>query len=101
MDPSHFQSPQAGRERTALLPPLEGKFTHQTRKGQVQMHQGARTWHSLVFYILSKERHRDRVYAEGVLVPYPPQLARISIGSWRGPLVVTMMILRPVSYSCW
>ena len=33
-----FQYPQAGRERTLLLPPPEGKYTHQTLKGQVQMH---------------------------------------------------------------
>jgi hypothetical protein len=37
---SQFQYPQAGRERTVLLAPLEGKYTHQTRKGQVQMHLG-------------------------------------------------------------
>jgi hypothetical protein len=29
-----------GRERTVLLPSLEGKYTHQTRKGQLQMHRG-------------------------------------------------------------
>jgi glycine/D-amino acid oxidase-like deaminating enzyme len=32
-----FQYPQAGRERTLLLPPPEGKYTSQTRKGQVPM----------------------------------------------------------------
>ena len=35
-----FQYPEAGRERTLLLLPPEGKYTSQTRKGQVQMHWG-------------------------------------------------------------
>ncbi len=37
-----FQSPQAGGERTSLLPPPEGKYTYQTRKGQVQLKGEAR-----------------------------------------------------------
>ena len=37
---SQFQYPQAGQERASFRPPLERKYTHQTRKGQVEMHQG-------------------------------------------------------------
>lgn len=35
---SQFQYPQAGQERAWFSPPLERKYTHQTRKGQVEMH---------------------------------------------------------------
>jgi ATP-binding cassette subfamily B multidrug efflux pump len=39
---AYFQYPQAGRERTLLLPPLKGKYTHQTPASQVQMQYGER-----------------------------------------------------------
>jgi hypothetical protein len=36
----HFQYPQADRERTLLLPPPEGEYTHQIPKGQGEVQQG-------------------------------------------------------------
>jgi ATP-binding cassette, subfamily B, multidrug efflux pump len=39
---AYFQYPQAGRERTLLLPPPKGKYTHQTPASQVQMQYGER-----------------------------------------------------------
>src|SRR6266704_6384701 len=53
----------------------------------------------LVYYHLEQRASPcEPVYAEGLLVPYPPQLARMSIGSCRLPLALPCLRTMSVLY---
>src|SRR5438270_4135534 len=62
-----FQYPQTGRERRWLLLAPEGKYTSQTRKGQVPMHEEKETRVFLVWHpqLIRVEARKERIYENG------------------------------------